>query len=204
MTIALDLVGKTFGRISVIERSVNDSHGQSRWLCRCDCGKDFITTGARLKSGHTKSCGCRRGQNILLAVTKHGHSRKSKSKTYLTWEAMKTRCSPKSVNARNYFKRGIQVCDRWLKFENFLEDMGEHPGQGFSIDRIDNDLGYSKENCQWASRDQQSSNRRVTLGTIRNGEWMSIAEFSQRYFMSYASALYLIESRYGCVRRGEA
>ena len=98
---------------------------------------------------------------------KHGHARKGhKSKTYKTWERMKYRCNDikniKNVNNDNYkyyYKRGIKVCKRWHIFSNFLEDMGEQP-EGLTIDRKDNDKGYSKENCRWATITQQSLNKR--------------------------------------------
>jgi len=89
---------------------------------------------------------------------------KSYSKIYYTWSAMKRRClDEKNPRWHQYGARGITICERWLKFENFFEDMGDPPTKKHSIDRIDNDLGYFKENCRWATLSQQNSNRRFRI-----------------------------------------
>lgn len=153
----IDLTGQKFGRLIVAKRMDNDKHKNSRWLCRCKCGKNKVVLGCNLKNGRTKSCGClfKEGNN-----KKHGHSTTIKiSKIYRAWDHMVSRCTnPNNIGYHNYGDRGIRVCERWMKFENFLEDMGEPPTQEHSIDRINNDGNYCKENCRWATNKQQSRN----------------------------------------------
>lgn len=165
MSKLIDLTGQRFERLIVIHRMANDKHKRSTWLCECDCGERAIVAGNHLKNGNTKSCGCL--QREIVKQTgyrniKHGHKRfKQPSTTYESWCSMIKRCTnPNDKNYKNYGERNIKVCERWKKFENFLKDMGEHPGSGYSLDRKNNEKGYSKENCRWATQKQQQRNRR--------------------------------------------
>lgn len=181
----IDLAGQKFGRLTVIHRENNDKDGNSRWLCRCNCGKEKIIVGYSLKGGLTKSCGCLQKEKVKQSNTKHGHNTNKKSRTYQSWISMVQRCiNPKCKHYKNYGGRGISVHERWLKFENFLEDMGEAP-EGLSIDRINNNLGYSKENCQWATRKEQSRNKRNNRFITLNGQTKCIAEWSEETGIKY-------------------
>lgn len=174
-SIRKDLTGKTFGRLTVTGLSRITKNAHRVWSCDCSCGKKTVVFGTNLLRDHTTSCGCA----DMERKTKHGHGRrKGRSPVYWVWGAMIDRCSnPDHPSWVNYGGRGIAVCDRWKMFENFLADMG-HPKKGEEIDRIDNSLGYCRENCQWASRTQQMRNTRKNKYITHNGETKCIAEWA--------------------------
>ena len=172
-------VGEKYNKLTVISEIPHEglvtSQNPKRNLCVCDCGKELVVRRISLRSGHTMSCGCIRGER----ATKHGMC---DSKIYGIWRAMKSRCEcPNNRSAKNYKDRGIKVSERWKKFENFLEDMGEAP-KGLTLERIDNNGDYSHGNCKWATyREQNMNNRRTNFITFKGitlclTEW---AEFMQ-------------------------
>ena len=131
------------------------------WVCICDCGKQARVLASSLNSGNTSSCGCRRDKSASESLKTHGMS---KTPEYYVYRAMLQRCGNKrNPRYKDYGGRGIAVCDRWLDgFEAFLEDMGNRPA-GMSIERVNNDLGYFKENCKWATMKEQSLNKRPPI-----------------------------------------
>jgi hypothetical protein len=161
----LNLIGQTFGRLTVVAQVDSDSRGQARWRCSCLCGTpSVIVQAANLRSGNTTSCGCwRRERTSTIASESNVTHGMTHTPEYRTWLAVKARCcNPRSANWAYYGGRGITICDQWRNsFSAFLADMGPRP-DGFSIDRINNDLGYSPENCRWATWSQQSHNNRHT------------------------------------------
>lgn len=148
---------------------LRSKHGHSIWKCECPCGDVFEAVGSTIKSGKRKSCGmssCWRGGSLK----KHGHaSGKRCSAEYWSWNHMIMRCTnPKNNRYHRYGARGISVCDAWKKFENFIADMGLKPSPELSLDRIDNDGNYCKENCRWATREQQIQTRTYPKRRRRN------------------------------------
>lgn len=149
-----DLTYQKFGKLLVLkEGNKRSKYNQLYWLCLCDCGKTKEILSTSLVQGKSKSCGC--------VYYKHGHGTKgSPTPTYRSWTSMKARCfNSKYKDYEKYGGNGITVCERWLDFKNFLEDMGERP-IGTTIDRIDNTKGYEPENCRWADDYTQSHNRK--------------------------------------------
>jgi hypothetical protein len=127
----------------------------------CDCGTQKKVLASSLVNGSSLSCGCLHREKFRNRP-RHGHSVGGASPTFVSWQAMRARCSnPKHHNFKNYGGRGIKVCERWMKFENFLADMGERPS-GLTIERKDNDGDYTPTNCVWATPAQQMRNRRST------------------------------------------
>lgn len=176
----IDQTGKKFNNLTVI-RYAGRIGGYSHWECLCFCGKTSIVSIANLST--TKSCGCLkyRGKRYIDG--------RINTKAYKIWWGMVNRCTnPKHISWKIYGGRGIRVCDEWMKFPNFFKDMGERP-PGKSIDRIDNDKGYFKENCRWATPAQQYNNRRQCIYIVHNGERLTISEWSKRTGLPHGKIL---------------
>lgn len=166
-----DLVGKTFGRLTVVAFHHSDGK-RVHWLCKCVCGRTRVVKGNRLKGGHTVSCGCARGQKPT-----HGLSG---TRFYYQWDSMIRRCNdPKREDYKHYGARGITVCKEWLNIETFLADMG-YPLPGMTIERIDNDKGYCKENCRWATQAEQTRNTRRNIWLVYNGVKMPLLKAAEQ------------------------
>lgn len=158
-----DMTDQKFGRLLVVE-FVAVVDNTARWKCICDCGEVVVVSGNSLRRRLTTSCGCYSREvnsqhpNRLL----HGHAKASgPTRTYNSWANMRQRCNnPKVRDFHNYGGRGITVCERWTKFENFLADMGEVP-DGMELDRYpNNDGNYEPSNCRWATRKQNNATGR--------------------------------------------
>lgn len=150
--------GFVFGRLTVIRFS-HKKESHRYWIVRCECGIEKVMRQQAFVGGASVSCGCYQkeiAEKICKQRTKHG---KYGSPTYMTWRSMLSRCYFPSQDSYKYYGgKGIVVCDRWHKFENFLSDMGERPDEK-TIDRINNNLGYFKENCKWSNGHQQRMNQ---------------------------------------------
>lgn len=153
--------------------------------CICDCGNEKKVRRDHLKSGATKSCGCmhselssKRTKNLHKFNTKHNLCGTT---IHNVWCGIKQRCNnPNNTFYHYYGGRGIEVCDEWINdFQNFLDDMGI-PEEGMTLDRIDNNLGYFKENCRWATRKQQACNTRQNKLITYKDETLNITQWAKK------------------------
>lgn len=162
----VNLLGEKFGRLRVVESYPSHPRHGSRWKCVCDCGNIRVVLGGNLSSGNSRSCGCMASE--MTSKRSRTHGRSSGDPTYSVWAGIIQRCENSNSNCyERYGGRGIQMCDRWNpknggSFENFLEDMGEKPSQFHTIERTNNNKGYSPENCIWTGDvSLQAYNKRV-------------------------------------------
>lgn len=170
-----DITSQVFGKLVVVSPLPG-----SKWICMCVCGSTKVIRASNLIAGNTVSCGCHRKEITSVRSKTHGLS---KSPLHAVWRAMVARCSNSEHPAYPYYgSRGISVEPRWLSFENFYEDMEPNYSYGLSLDRIDNDGNYGKENCRWATREEQARNTRSNrVITYRDqskplAEWCEVLE----------------------------
>lgn len=179
-----NLAGSRFGKLTVVEFSHRKKVAGGTvifWRCVCDCGKESVVRSVELSSGGTKSCGCLR-LNSGDRTRTHGMS---KTKVYELWSAMVQRA--RGNRAATYVKHGIGVCQDWLEFERFYADMGNPPGPAYSVERIDNDKGYSPSNCKWLPMREQWRNRRNTNLLEFEGKMLSIREIGEITGVNHAT-----------------
>ena len=172
-----DLTGQRINRLTVL-RKADEPGIYSKWLCRCECGKEVNVAQADLRRRRTHSCGCAlRGKNVTHGATTIGAVLRAE---YRTWIQMRNRCSD-HPKAPGWLERGIRVCERWEQsFEAFIADMGPRPSPKHSLDRIDNDGNYEPGNCRWATRLEQANNLECTIYARYDREWVPVAELARR------------------------
>lgn len=184
-----DLTGLRFGKLIATVIDTSNTNRMTKWICKCDCGSESSAYLSNLVRGKTKSCGCGQTSHFI----KHAMYG---TKVYRVWGAMIQRCrNPKDPHYDRYGGRGIQVADEWLDFKRFYDDMGEPCG--LTLERIDNEQGYSKSNCKWATRKEQTRNRHNTLTYEYDGCKLTLDEWSERLGVSR-------ECLRGRIRRGRS
>ncbi len=176
-----DITGQKFGRLIAIERTNNRNGTSYIWKFKCDCGNEHFVPINRVIRGSTQSCGCLRRELSRLGSKGKGNLKHGMrwTREYRIWLGMLDRCrNPKNKNFKSYGGRGIKVCDRWHKFENFYEDMGNSP-KGLSIHRVNNDGNYCKENCIWTDSKTQAKHSRNNRYIEYNGKIKPLWEWSE-------------------------
>ncbi len=169
--------GERFKKLVVIkeckEKYTVSGRRVRMFQCKCDCGNISAYQMWHITSGHTTSCGCYK----KIVNIKHN---KSHSQEYNIWSKMLNRCrNEKNDRYSSYGGRGITVCESWKKFENFYSDMGDRPSERHSIDRIDNNKGYCKENCRWATAIEQQNNMRTNVLITFNKKTKTLSQWSR-------------------------
>lgn len=156
------------------------------YLCECACGKSKEIRSDHIKSGATSSCGCYHKDRIIETKTTHGcGSNQSKTPEYVAWAHMLSRCRRPKDNVYQYYgARGIHVCDRWLSFSNFLEDMGKRPSSKHQIDRTNNDGNYEPGNCRWVTCKVNSRNTRGCCYITHKDRTMILIEWLEETSLS--------------------
>lgn len=162
----MDIKGHRFGKLVAVELIEG-----RRWKCVCDCGRESICASGNLRNGHTRSCGC-------LAKSVNGLSR---TLTHKRWLAMKQRCYDQNTRTYpRYGGRGILVCDEWKNdFLCFLRDMGPCPSVGYSLDRVDNEKGYSPQNCRWIPKKEQAKNTSTNVIIFWNERRLCLTDWAK-------------------------
>lgn len=173
-----DLTGRVFGALVVLGRA-GTKGTSATWHCRCACGSVAEVRRNHLVTGHTSSCGCAK----KAMATSQTHARTHGyfgTRVYKAWVNMKQRClNPKNARFPDYGGRGISIDPRWERFETFLEDMGEPPSNNHTLERDDNELGYSKQNCRWIPMEEQAVNKRTNVFVEHNGRRLTVAQWAR-------------------------
>lgn len=177
-----DLTGQRFNQWTVLGFS-HFLGTRYYWDCRCDCGTEKKILSPSLKNGDSKSCGCHRDKLASERALTHGMT---KTPEHSAWISMRSRCSnPKVPNFPNYGGRGIKVCERWDSFELFLQDMGKKPSNSHSLDRKEVDGNYEPGNVRWATKQEQTDNRRCSKTIPMMGRNQSLAAWCRELAVNY-------------------
>lgn len=190
-----DISNQAYGRLTAICCTGRDAYKRAIWLFRCACGCEIERPAYGVVNGSTSSCGCLHKEVASLVHKSHGQSGGAgkESRSYRAWRAMRDRvvnAKPGTRNYDNYAGRGITVCPQWSKFSVFLADMGNPPADRLTLERMDNDLGYTPENCRWAEPIDQVRNRRKTLFLKLGGVEKPLSVWCGIKRINYSTALW--------------
>jgi hypothetical protein len=180
-----DLTGNQFGRLTVVRSEGKGNYGKYLWLCRCSCGNTIISSTSQLNNGNTRSCGCLKREMVVNKNKIHGMAH---TPIYNVWSAMKNRClNPNDKQYKDYGGKGVKICDKWLTFEGFYEDIGSTYAKGLTIERKDYNGDYCPENCIWTDRFTQANNTSRNRYETVNGITDSLANLCRRFGFTYAT-----------------
>lgn len=183
MSKPIDLTGKRFNHLVVIERANNSPRGSTMWRCVCDCGNEKLVRRDNLVYGAVKSCGC-----LTHRPAYNRTHNKSKSKLYRKWVSMKRRCYDiTSAGYKNYGGRGIEVCDEWKEsFESFYDwAMKTRQDDTLTLERVDVNGNYCPENCTWITKAEQSNNRTSCIMITYNGKTQNLMQWCKELNLDY-------------------
>lgn len=177
---ATDITGQRFGCLIALG-PIGRKNGAIEWLCACDCGNTATVSVRLLRNGSTKSCGCVAKQLSSVRLTTHG---KSRSKIHWIWAGMIQRCgNPNNKNYADYGGRGIRVCDEWKNsfavFHAYVSGLPNFDSENMTLDRIDNNMGYSPDNVRWLPRVQQMRNTRKNVLLTHNGKAQCVSAWAE-------------------------
>lgn len=191
---ALDLVGKKFNRLLVVKKAGRKNY-KVMWECVCDCGNTTFVNTFYLINSKIRSCGCLHKEQLIERNTTHNQRH---TKLYETWKKMRDRCNrPNATQYKDYGGRGIKVCEEWDKSFQAFYDWSYANGydDNLTIDRIDNNKGYSPENCRWATYKEQMRNKRTNHIITYKNQSQCISQWCEELNLSYSAVT-------GRLRRG--
>lgn len=189
-------IGDKYGNLTVIERLGKNSKYRQLYKFKCDCGNFTIKQEILVKRGYTKSCGCLKPKTSIENLKNKNNHKMSKTRFYKIWKAMLRRCYGKNqLSYKNYGERGIKVCDNWKDFNNFYSDMYQsylehvekYGEKNTSIDRIDVNGNYTKENCKWSTRVEQANNTRRNHMIKYKDKYVTMAELGRITNINYST-----------------
>lgn len=197
---ALDLRNKRFERLVVVKKS-HRKNNKVMWECLCDCGNTTFVSTYYLTSGKIRSCGCLHKEQLIARSTSHNQRG---THLYSVWRSLRQRCNnPNSIQYKDYGGRGITVCDEWnAHFEPFYDwAMANGYDEGLTIDRIDNNKGYSPDNCRWANRTTQCNNTRSNHRITYKGATHTLSEWTRITGLSYVCLRQRINNLHWSVKK---